>query len=83
MVAPVLHRYVYGEVPLYGKTVAAPFDAPQVALVTCIESFKAAEGCVTVPETVEVHKFASVTVTVYVAAVTFTKSDATDAFDHK
>ena len=60
---------MYGDVPPVADAVAPPSDNPLHVMVesTCEDATNTV-GSVTVDELVEVHPFASVTVTVYVPA---------------
>jgi hypothetical protein len=60
-------------VPFDGFAVAVPFDAPlQVTALTLVVTLNAADGWMIVTEAVPTHKFASVTVTIYVPAARLT-----------
>jgi hypothetical protein len=83
VVSPLLHEYVYGAVPPVGIAVAVPLVPPkQLTSVPEPETDKAV-GWSTVAVAVAVQSFASVTVTLYAAAVSPLIADVVSPLLHK
>src|SRR5436853_129707 len=69
VVAPLLHKYVYGDVPPLTVKLIEPVDAPLQSTLTCVWLNEIAVGSVIVMLlSVAVQPLASVTVTLYVPA---------------
>ena len=62
VVAPPVHRYVYGAVPALVFAIAEPLLLPQVALIAEVVTTKGA-GWLILTDAVAVHELASVIVT--------------------
>ena len=77
VVAPLLHRYVNGDVPLMVDVVMLPSALPQLAGVGTALIVIACDG-LTVVVAMTVHPAASVTVTSYVPAARFVMFCAVD-----
>jgi hypothetical protein len=64
VVCALLHKYVYGDVPPLGVTVAVPLLGPLHNISVCVVVAEIADGWVITTDFTEVQPFASVTVTV-------------------